>query len=114
MAKSGDKHSGDLDLTAMIAERVFGWKNVRKVGGKLVGKKPDKLGRWRSAKVPDYAGDAGQHYAVDQQMKQLGKSAQYAKELAKIAKAKNLPPDWATAEQRAQAALRVMRIKAVK
>jgi hypothetical protein len=44
----------------------------------------------------------------------LGKAAQYAKELAKIAKAKNLPPDWATPDLRARAALQVIRLKLVK
>jgi hypothetical protein len=114
MSKSNHKSFGSLDLTVAIAEKVFGWKEIRKAAGGLVGKKQDKLGRWRSGKVPDYAREAGQGYAIDERMKQLGKAAQYAKELAKIAKAKNLPPDWATPDLRARAALQVMRLKLVK
>jgi hypothetical protein len=114
MAKTVDKRLRDLDLSAAVAEKVFGWKDVRKVAGGLVGKKQDKLGRWRSAKVPDYARDAGQGYAIDQRMKQLSKATQYAKELTRVAKTKNLPPDWATAELRARAALQAMRLKFLK
>lgn len=114
MAKAAGKRLLDFDLSAAVAEKVFGWKDVRKVAGGFVGKKQDKLGRWRSAKVPDYARDAGQGYAIDQRMKQLSRATQYAKELTRIAKTKNLPPDWATPELRARAALQVMRLKIVK
>jgi hypothetical protein len=31
------------------AEKAFGWKNVHKHAGELIGKKQDKLGRWRTA-----------------------------------------------------------------
>jgi hypothetical protein len=51
-------HSRDprgSDLTAATAEKVFGWKNVHKQNGDLIGKKQDKLRRWRTAKVPDYS-----------------------------------------------------------
>jgi hypothetical protein len=34
---------------------VFGWKNVHKHDGALVGKRQDKAGRWRLAKVPYYS-----------------------------------------------------------
>jgi len=46
-------YSRDLrgsDLTAATAEKVLGWKNVHKQNGDLIGKKQDKLGRWRTAK----------------------------------------------------------------
>jgi hypothetical protein len=114
MAKTADKRLRDFDLSAAVAEKIFGWRDVRKVASGLVGKKQDKLGRWRSAKVPDYARDAAQGYAIDQKMKQLSKATQYAKELTRIAKTQNLPPDWATPELRARAALQVMRLKIVK
>ena len=94
--------------TVLTAEKVFGWKNVHKHDGKLIGKKQDKLGRWRSAKVPDYANDPTQAYAIDERMKQLGRSARYLKELSKITKEKNLPSEWATPEQRSRAALKVL------
>jgi hypothetical protein len=114
MAKAANKRLRDFDLSAAVAEKVFGWRDVRKAAGGLVGKKQDKLGRWRSAKVPDYARDAGQGYAIDQRMKQLSKATQYARELTRIAKSKNLPPDWATPELRARAALQVMSLKVMK
>ena len=66
--------STDSDLTSETAEKVFGWQKVHKHDGKLVGKKPDKLGRWRTANVPDYAKDTVQAFAIDERMKQLGRS----------------------------------------
>ena len=60
LAMPKQAYSRDLrgsDLTAAIAEKVFGWKNVHKQNGDLIGKKQDKLGRWRTAKVPDYSDD---------------------------------------------------------
>jgi hypothetical protein len=96
------------DLTTATAEKVFGWKNVHKHEGGLMGKKQDKLGRWRTAKVPDYANDPVQAYAIDERMKQLGRSERYLKELSKIIKANKLPPEWATPEQRSKAAIKVL------
>ena len=95
-------------LTKATAERIFGWKNVHKRDGKLIGKKQDKAGRWRKARVPDYAGDQRQAYVVDERMKQLGRSERYQKELARISRVNNLPPEWATAEQRSRAALKAI------
>jgi hypothetical protein len=42
-------------LDALTAEKVFGWKNVHAHEGTLVGKRQDKAGRWRRAKVPGYS-----------------------------------------------------------
>jgi long-subunit acyl-CoA synthetase (AMP-forming) len=97
----------DEQLNKTIAETVFGWKNVRKKDGVLFGKKQDKAGRWRKAKVPDYAHDPRQAYAIDEHMKQVGRSERYLKELSRITKAKNLPTEWATPEQRCRAALKI-------
>jgi hypothetical protein len=36
----------------LTAEKVFGWQKVHKHQGSLVGRKQDKAGRWRLAKVP--------------------------------------------------------------
>jgi hypothetical protein len=107
-AKARSRDSGDSKLTAAVATKVFGWKNVHKRDGKLIGKRQDKAGRWRRAKVPDYANDQRQSYAIDERMKQLGRTARYLKELAKITKATNLPSEWATAEQRSRAALKAL------
>ena len=95
-------------LAKATAENVFGWKSVHKRNGELVGKKQDKAGRWRKAKVPDYVNDQRQAYAIDNRMKQLGRSERYLKELSRITKAKNLPSEWATPEQRSQAALKAL------
>jgi hypothetical protein len=51
--KASNRNPSGVESTAAVAEKVFGWKNVHKHEGKLVGKKQDKLGRWRTAKVPD-------------------------------------------------------------
>jgi hypothetical protein len=55
--KSPDKVLSDSQLGIATAEKVFGWKNVNKHNGELIGKKQDKLGRWRKAKVPIYSSD---------------------------------------------------------
>ena len=96
------------ELTAKTAEIVFGWKNVHKHNGELIGKKQDKLGRWRLAKVPDYSNDPTRAYAVDERMKQLGRFGQFLKELSKLTKAESLPIEWATPEQRCSAAMKVL------
>ena len=92
-------------LAKATAEKVFGWKNVRRHDGELIGKKQDKAGRWRTGKVPAYLTDPAQAYAIDQRMEELGRLERYDKELSKITKAQNLPPEWATPEQRSRAAL---------
>jgi hypothetical protein len=114
MSKRTAPGSRDRDLNAMVAENIFGWKNIRRVEGKLVGRKPDKLGRFRVASVPNYVGDARQAAAIETRMVELRKAKQYARQLEKLAAARNLPPDWATAELRAQAALEAVRLKTVK
>ena len=46
MAQSAiDKIPPGPKLDALTAEKVFGWKNVHKHEGKLVGKKQDRAGR---------------------------------------------------------------------
>jgi hypothetical protein len=104
--KAPDRIPTGLDLDALTAQKVFGWKHVHKHDGELIGKKQDKAGRWRSAKVPSYSTDPVHAYAIDERMKQLGRSERYLKELSRIARAKKIPTDWATPEQRAQAALK--------
>jgi hypothetical protein len=104
----------DDDLNARVAEVIFGWKDVRRVDGKLTGKRPDKLGRLRSAAVPDYASDPRHGSMIDERMVQLKKGKEYARQLAKIAAANRVPADWASPELRARTALQVLRLKAVK
>jgi hypothetical protein len=107
MKKSRPNMTGE-QLTKTTAEKIFGWKGVHKRDGSLIGKKQDKAGRWRKARVPDYANDQRHAYVIDDRMKQLGRSERYLKELAKISKPHNLPPEWATAEQRSRAALKAI------
>jgi hypothetical protein len=95
-----DKIPQGPELDALTAQRVFGWKNVHKHGGALIGKKQDKAGHWRSAKVLHYSTDPVNAYAIDERMKQLGRAEQYAKELSKITAVKKIPPEWASAALR--------------
>src|SRR5215470_7795695 len=90
------------ELDALTAQKVFGWKNVHKHDGALVGKKQDKAGRWRTAKVPQHSTEPVNAYTMDD-MKQLGRSEQYAKELSRIATAKKIPADWVSPDQRCRA-----------
>ena len=89
--KAPDKLPPGPELDALTALKVFGWKNVHKHDGALVSKKQDKAGHWRTAKVPHFSTDPVNAYAIDERMKQLGRSEQYAKELFKIATAKKVP-----------------------
>ena len=52
MATQADPQAKE-ELTKAIVESVFGWKTVHKYNAELIGKKQDKAGRWRKAKVPD-------------------------------------------------------------
>ena len=109
MAQSAvDKISPGPQLDAVTAEKVFGWKNVHKHEGALVGKKQDKAGRWRRAKVPNYSTNPLHSYSVENRMKQLGRLDRYQKELAKVTRAKNIPSDWASPEQRCRAAIKAV------
>jgi hypothetical protein len=103
------KNAAADKLTMETAEKVFGWRDVHEHDGKLIGKKPDKLGRWRTATVPNYAHDVVQAFAIDERMKQLGRMERYLKELARLTKAENLPLEWATPEHRSRAALTVLK-----
>jgi hypothetical protein len=56
-------------LDALTAEKVFGWKNVHKHEDSLVGKKQDKAGRWRLAKVPPYSTNHLHAHAIEDRIK---------------------------------------------
>jgi hypothetical protein len=106
--KPSDNIPSGPKLDALIAEKVFGWKNVHKPNDALVGKKQDKAGRWRRAKIPSYSTDPLQASSIDERMKQLGRLDRYQKELAKIARAIRIPSDWATPDQRCRAAVKAV------
>jgi hypothetical protein len=95
-------------LDALTAEKVFGWKNVHKHEGALVGKKQDKAGHWRLAKVPYYSTNPVHAYSIEDRMKQVGRLDRYQKELAKTTRSKNIPPEWATPDQRCRAAIKAV------
>jgi hypothetical protein len=75
MAQKSTDDRPHSQLSAAVAEIVFGWTKVQRRDGELIGKKKDKAGRWRAAKVPDYASDAARAYEIDARMTQLGKAA---------------------------------------
>jgi hypothetical protein len=81
--KRPDKVPPGPELDTLTAENVFGWKYVHKHDGALVGKKQDRAGRWRSAKVPSYSSNPVPAYAIDERIKQLGRSERYAKRTLK-------------------------------
>jgi hypothetical protein len=95
-------------LNTLTAERVFGWKNVHKHEGSLVGRKQDKAGHWRLAKVPYYSTNPVHAYSIEERIKQLGVLDRYQKELSKLARTKNMPSDWASPEQRCRAAIKAV------
>ena len=97
------------ELDALTAQKVFGWKNVHKHDGAPVGKKQDKAGRWRSAKVPSYSTDPLNAYMIDERMKHLGLSEKYVKELSRITAGKKIPAEWASPDQRCRAAIKAVR-----
>jgi hypothetical protein len=95
-------------LDALTAEKVFGWQKVHKHQGALIGRKQDKAGHWRRAKVPNYSTNALHSYSVENRMKQLGRFDRYQQELSKITRSKNLPSDWASPDQRCRAAIKAV------
>ena len=113
MVSKRDRLGAKPELNAQIAKKILGWKNVHRdqksgTPGEVLAKKPDKAGRWRQTKVPDFSGDVGTIPVIENRLQQLGLFDLYTKELAKLALAKNLPVDWATPDQRCKAALSVV------
>lgn len=111
-----DKIPRGPDLDALVAQQVMGWKNVRRHStgkdGKrdgYVGRKQDKLGRWRLAEVRPYSIDPVESAAIEARMKELGLLPKYLNELGKIANAKGVPAGWATPDQRCRAAIKTVR-----
>src|SRR5262245_44508730 len=103
-----DKIPPGPKLDALTAEKIFGWKDVHKHEGTLVGKKQDKAGHWRLAKVPYYSTNPVHAYLIEDRIKQLGRLDRYHKELSKITRSNNIPSDWATPDQRCRAAIKAV------
>jgi hypothetical protein len=108
MAQSVDKIPPGSKLDALTAEKVFGWKNVHKHDGALVGKRQDKAGRWRLAKLPYYSTNPVHAYSIEDRMKQLGRLDRYQREISKATRSKNIPSDWASPDQRCRAAIKAV------
>ena len=109
MAQSAvDKIPSGPKLDALTAEKVFGWKKVHKHQGALLGRKQDKAGRWRRAKVPNYSTSPLHSYSVENRMKQLGRLDRYQKELSRLTHFTKIPSDWASPEQRCRAAIKTV------
>ena len=109
-----DKIPAGPELDALVAERVMGWKDLKRQSDRYWGRKKDKAGRWRRAAVEDYSHEPAMAYLVEERMKELGVFKEYEQELAKIAAAHKLPAGWAAPDQRARAALKAARNSKVK
>src|SRR5262245_24284796 len=85
-------------LDALTAEKVFGWRNVHQHNDRcgLYGKRQDKAGHWRLAKVLNYSTNPAHAYSIDERMEELGRLDRYEKELSKITRSQKIPLDWAT------------------
>jgi hypothetical protein len=77
--------------------------------GELIGKNRTRRDAGEQGKCRTNTNDQRHAYAIDDQMKKLGCLERYNKELLKITKAQNLPPEWATPEQRSRAALKALK-----
>ena len=112
MAQSNvDKLPAGHELDALTAEHVFGWRDIERREHPPLGKRKDKSGRWRSARIPDYSTDPTYADNFEERMNELGLLTQYRKELAKASRAKGLPTDWAPPDQRCRAAITAIKSK---
>ena len=109
-----DKIPAGPELDALVAERVMGWKELKRQSDRYWGRKKDKAGRWRRAAVDEYSHEPAMSDLVEERMRELGLLKQYEKELAKITLASKLPAGWASPDQRCRAALKTVRNSKVK
>ena len=107
---AAEKLPAGTDLDAIVAEAVMGWKNVRRENGGVgyVGKRPDKLGRFRAARVPPYSAEPREAAALGPRLEQLGLFKKFLGELEKSAHAEGRPTEWAPPEQLCRAALKTV------
>jgi hypothetical protein len=109
-----DKIPAGAELNALVAERVMGWKELKRQSDRYWGRKKDRAGRWRRAAVQDYSHEPAMSYLVEQRMKELGLFKAYEKELERITATQKLPAGWAAPDQRCRAALKAVRNSKVK
>lgn len=109
MAAAEDLKSGPA-LDALVAEAVMGWKDVRRESGGAGyrGKKPDRLGRFRSARVPPYSTEPREAAALGPRLDALGRGDKFGKELSRFAHAKGMPAEWAPPVELCRAALKTV------
>jgi hypothetical protein len=105
-----DKIPPGPKLDALTAEKVFGWRNVHQHDDRdgFYGKRQDKAGYWRLAKVPPYTTNFLNGYSIEGRMEQLGRLDRYLRQLFRITHANNIPSSWASPDQRCRAAIRAM------
>src|SRR3954453_18693196 len=108
MKDAGEELPQGSELNARVAAAVMGWKDVRRESGGAGyrGKKPDKLGRFRKARVPSYSTEPREAAALGARPEQLGRFPRFIKELVKIAHAHGIPAEWAPPDQLCRAALK--------
>jgi hypothetical protein len=95
-------------LDTLTAEKIFGWKSVHRHGGSLVGRKRDKAGHWRLAKVPCFSTNFLHAYAIVGRVKDLGRLDRYRQELAKAVRFTKMPSYWASPDQCCRAAIKAV------
>lgn len=100
-------------MDAIVAEAVMGWKDVRRESGGAGyrGKRPDKLGRFRNARVPPYSTEPREAAALAPRLEQLGKLPQFRRELERSAHAAGVPAEWAPPDQLCGAALKTLGVR---
>ena len=64
--KVGDITRPGPALDAATAQKVFGWKNVHKHEGVLIGKKQDRAGRWRRVLRANEAGSTSSNGIIEE------------------------------------------------
>jgi hypothetical protein len=98
------------ELDALVAEAVMGWKDVRRESGGAGyrGRKPDKLGRFRDARVPPYSTEPREAAAIAARLEALGRAGKFSKELQKSSHVKGVPAEWAPPAELCRAALKAV------
>src|SRR5947207_13001276 len=109
MRRAEDLQPG-AELGALVAEAVMGWRDVRRErgGAGYRGKRPDKLGRFRAARVPPYSTEPREAAALGPRLEQLGRFGKFLKELEKSAHAEGMPAEWAPPDHLCRAALKAV------
>jgi len=107
---TADELKAGPQMDAVVAEAVMGWKDVRRESGGAGyrGKRPDKLGRLRSARVPPYSTEPREAAALAPRLEQLGRFGPFLKELEKAAHAAGVPSEWAPPDHLCRAALKAV------